>query len=156
MEFNATFILSLISFILFVCIMNQILYKPISDIVQKRKDYINDNYKTAKDNQDKSETILKERDDKLTDAKNKIRDKSLKEKADANLKKNDLILKAKDETNKKLSENKDVLNNEKKEANVVLKGEIISLAQKISDKLLNEKEIIDEIDTKMIDEIMQG
>ena len=43
MEFNATFIFSLISFLVFMWIMNIILYKPIADIVAKRQKYLEDN-----------------------------------------------------------------------------------------------------------------
>ena len=37
MEFNATFLVSFVSFIVFVVLMNQILYRPLDKIVRERK-----------------------------------------------------------------------------------------------------------------------
>lgn len=46
-EFNATFLVSIISFVLFIMIMNAIFYNPILNIIKKREDYINSNYKES-------------------------------------------------------------------------------------------------------------
>ena len=43
MEFNATFLATIISFIVFVFLMNKILYAPILNIMEERKNFINDN-----------------------------------------------------------------------------------------------------------------
>ena len=39
-EFNATFIIAMLSFVAFICIMNTIFYKPILSIIKKREEYI--------------------------------------------------------------------------------------------------------------------
>ena len=44
LEFNATFIVAIISFAVFIVIMNAIFYRPILEIIKKRDDYINSNY----------------------------------------------------------------------------------------------------------------
>ena len=46
-EFNATLIVAMISFVVFMFIMNAIFYRPILDIIKKREDYINSNYKDS-------------------------------------------------------------------------------------------------------------
>ena len=43
-EFNATLIVAMISFVVFMFIMNAIFYRPILNIIKKRDDYINSNY----------------------------------------------------------------------------------------------------------------
>ena len=43
MEFNATFLVSAISFILFVFIMNAILYKPVIKIMEEREAFLKSN-----------------------------------------------------------------------------------------------------------------
>lgn len=48
MQFNATFIVAMLSFIVFIMIMNAIFYNPILRIIRKRNDYINSNYEDAK------------------------------------------------------------------------------------------------------------
>ena len=50
MEFNATFLATIISFIVFVFLMNRILYAPVLNIMSERKAYINGNYKAAEEN----------------------------------------------------------------------------------------------------------
>jgi F-type H+-transporting ATPase subunit b len=48
-EFNATIIVAMISFVVFMFIMNAIFYRPILEIIKKRDDYINSNYKDSED-----------------------------------------------------------------------------------------------------------
>ena len=48
-EFNATLIVAMISFVVFMFIMNAIFYRPILDIIKKRDDYINSNYEDSKE-----------------------------------------------------------------------------------------------------------
>ena len=79
MEFNATFLISAISFILFTVIMNKIFYKPIGNIINERQKFIDDTLGNAKTFDEKADAILKDRDEKLNksnaDAKRIIADK---------------------------------------------------------------------------------
>ncbi len=65
MEFNATFLISAISFILFTLLMNKIFYKPLGKIMNERENFINDNLNDAKISNDKAEFLLKDKDEKL-------------------------------------------------------------------------------------------
>ena len=47
MEINATILVSAISFIVFIFIMNKILYKPVLEIMEKRQNYNDANKKEA-------------------------------------------------------------------------------------------------------------
>jgi len=47
MEFDATFLIAAISFILFVLIMNKIFYSPVFKIMQLRNQTVEDNYSKA-------------------------------------------------------------------------------------------------------------
>ena len=47
-EFNATFLVAMLSFTVFIFIMNAIFYRPILNIIRKREDYINSNYEESK------------------------------------------------------------------------------------------------------------
>ena len=58
MEFNATFIFSFVSFLVFMWIMNIILYKPIADIVAQRKKYLDDNAEVANKNIEENLFVL--------------------------------------------------------------------------------------------------
>lgn len=65
MEFNATFLISAISFILFTLLMNKIFYRPLGKIMNERENFINDNLNDAKISNDKAEFLLKDKDEKL-------------------------------------------------------------------------------------------
>ncbi len=72
-EFNATLIVAMISFVVFMLIMNAILYRPILNMIKKRESYINSNYEDSK-NFDKSAQEFKQtHEQKLKEAQEKCR-----------------------------------------------------------------------------------
>ena len=73
MEFNATFIVSIISFVVFVLIMNKIFYVPITKIVEEREKKLKENYDDADWYNQAAEGILKVRNDKLLKTDEKSR-----------------------------------------------------------------------------------
>ena len=68
-EFNATFIVAMISFIVFIFIMNIIFYRPILSIIKKREDYMNNNHNEAKELTDQVSVYRKEIDDAVSQEK---------------------------------------------------------------------------------------
>ena len=65
MSFNATFLVSIISFVLFVFIMNRIFYAPLTKIIDDREQYIKNILKDADDIQNKADVIIQNRTEKL-------------------------------------------------------------------------------------------
>ena len=57
LEFNATFFVAMFSFIIFMLMMNSILYKPLSRIVEQRENIIRENYSDAELTNEKIEDI---------------------------------------------------------------------------------------------------
>lgn len=156
MEFNATFIVAFVSFVIFIFIMNAILYKPIYSIILKRKNLIDGNYETAKTNSNKSKVILLEREEKLTQAKASSREKIKLAIEDANSIRNEKVSVAKTEAKNNLEANKANLEEEKNKAADSLKNEIVDLAQMISDKILKSHEEIENVDNQYIENLIQG
>mgnify|MGYP004541826757 FL=1 len=156
MEFNATFIVSAISFIIFVVLMNIILYTPLQNIVEERKRTVDNNYNEANANSEKSTALIKDRADKILkagqDAKSVINAKS----NDANLKRDEITQSAKDEAQQNLEANRVYFTNATQEAKEVLKSDVVGLAQSISDKFLGSDEKIIGVDNELIEKIMQG
>ena len=74
MEFNATFLATIISFIVFVLLMNKILYAPILNIMEQRKSFIDGNYTVAKNNEVKIEKLVQKKEEKLLEAKNEAKE----------------------------------------------------------------------------------
>jgi len=155
MEFNATFIVSAISFIVFAIIMNAIFYKPIQKIVLERDKFIDDNYEEAKKNQKESEAILKAKAHKLEktklDAKKIIADKTNKVKAQ----KSEMMTEAQQKASQTVGTAKDELQKSKTEAQDVLSNQVINLAQNISSKILGESTEIKDVDKNLVNKIMQ-
>ncbi len=156
MEFNATFIVSAISFIIFVVLMNIILYAPLQKVVEERKKTVDNNYNEANANSEKSTALLKDRADKILkagqDAKSVINAKS----NDANIKRDEITQSAKEESLKNIEANREYFDNATQEAKEVLKANVVGLAQSISDKFLGSDEKIIGVDNELIDKIMQG
>ena len=50
MELNATFLVTIITFIVFVFLMNKLLYVPVLSIMETRERFIDDNYRIAEEN----------------------------------------------------------------------------------------------------------
>lgn len=59
LEFNATFFIAMFSFVVFMIIMNAILYKPLERIVKERQDLIDKNHQKAQIAKEKHD-ILKQ------------------------------------------------------------------------------------------------
>ena len=64
MEFNGTFFATIITFIVFVFVMNKILYAPILKVMEEREEFIRSNYKEADDNNAKSDELTQEKAEK--------------------------------------------------------------------------------------------
>ena len=58
MEFNATFFVTAISFIVFTFIMNKIFYTPLTKVIDEREEFINNAVTEAKDNTNQAENLL--------------------------------------------------------------------------------------------------
>lgn len=69
MEFNATFLISALSFIVFVFIMNTIFYQPVMKIMEERNSFINKNEQDALKANADSEEISKQKQNELSKAR---------------------------------------------------------------------------------------
>lgn len=134
MEFNATFLVSAISFILFTIIMNKIFYKPLENVMNEREKFINENICDAKLSSDKADAITKDRDEKLS--KSQVDAKSLVARKinDANENSRTLTDQAKQKSKEDIKSAKDALI---KEAETTERGlKIEELADVIYSKVL--------------------
>jgi len=136
MDFNATFIVAFFSFIIFIFVMNSVLYKPINDIVQKRKNLIDENYGIAKNNSAKANAILEQKEQELKKAKNIAKEKMLNTLELQKQQNAKILNEAKENSKIAIKENAKNLEVEMISSKDELKLQIISLAQAISDKLI--------------------
>ena len=69
-EFNATFLVAMLSFVLFIMIMNAIFYRPVLNIMRKREEYINSNYNEANSNSEEAQKLDAQRTEKIQQTQN--------------------------------------------------------------------------------------
>ena len=155
MEFNATFIISFISFIIFIIIMNLILYKPINNIIEKRQKFIDENYNEANQNNEQSKNILEEKNKQIKQAHNNAKEKYNLANINAKEKKTQSIYYAKEQSKVDIEENIIDFNNQSNNAKNILKNDIIFLAQMICDKFIQSEDKVN-IQDELINKIMQG
>lgn len=154
-EFNATFLVAMISFVVFIIIMNAILYKPILSIIEERQAYIDKNNNDAIDSKNKIQNILDDKEKRLNDAniesKKIISERVQKENENSTV----ITEKTKAESLADISSAKDELLNESIQTTEVLKTNIKDLAEKISEKILGENFAIENFDNEIIDKVLK-
>lgn len=138
MEFNATFLVSIISFIVFVLIMNAIFYKPLQKIVDERQKFVDETNEEAKKHKAKAEAILKDKAKKLDKTKIEAKKIISKKTEEVKSQKDSLTSEAKEKSAQKVEVAKADLQKSNEEAQKALEGEVQNLAQAISTKILGE------------------
>lgn len=72
-EFNATFIVAMLSFAVFILIMNAIFYNPILNMIRTREEYINSNYEDSKKLEASAEEFKQTHAQKIKETQDKCR-----------------------------------------------------------------------------------
>lgn len=124
-EFNGTLIVAMISFVVFMFVMNAIFYRPILGIIRKRDDLVNQNYEQAKELADNAQKINAEYQTKLADAKTENRTNMALEIENAQKKSFDVIQQAKDNAKIQIQNNKDIIEKEKENLYGEVNSELI-------------------------------
>ncbi len=154
-EFNATFLIAMISFVVFIIIMNTILYKPILSIINKRENYIDENLNAAKNSKEKAQGILNDKEAKLTETNIKSKQIVSERVQQENDKAKKLTEEAKATTQKNIASIKENLHNEEIQTTNALSENIKLLAESISEKVLGEKTSIDNVDYELINKVLK-
>ena len=142
-EFNATFIVAMLSFVAFMFIMNAIFYNPVLKIIRKREDYIANNYDAAQKNEQKISDYQKEKDEKLKqvrfDCKYRIENAIESAQKESNLK----TIEQKEKTKAQIQAGKEELIEEANKLENIINSSIINdLADSVTNKILeNRREI---------------
>ncbi len=146
MEFDATFIIALISFICFVFIMNKIFYAPILKIMNDRQVFVENNYKeseTIRVQTDKNEGYY---DDELSKARDIARGEISKQAKNLKNKKSEIIADYKNQLANDVAKQKEELKNSAIEARDVLKNNVVDIAKNITHKIFGNDINVDGID----------
>ena len=143
MEFNATFLVSMFSFIVFVFLMNKIFYAPVTDIINEREKLMNSNYDDTQEMSGKANALIKEREDKLSEAETSARKTIAEQIQESNARSKETIREAAEKSSLVISDKKSELKQEYSEAQTVLNSQIESLAEAVVSKVLGIDKIPD-------------
>ena len=154
MEFNGTFFASILSFLVFVFVMNKLLYEPIHKIVKERNDFIDGNYSAASTNNTKADELSENRDKKIIEAKEDARGKYNEILAGFKEKRTDIVKEAQDNSREELEQASVNLNNISNDAKENLKGKMTDLANDIVEKVLGYRSEVQGFDNDKINEIL--
>lgn len=136
MEFNATFLVSAISFILFVFLMNKIFYAPLEKIIYEREKLVDDTLNEAKKSREMATGLLEERERKLNkafdDSKKIINDGVLK----ANKTSKELTSNAKNDSINEINIQKEKLDAQSGKIREELESSSKEIAEQIISKIL--------------------
>lgn len=154
MEFNATFIVSAVSFIVFVFIMNIIFYKPIQKIVNEREGIVESNWSDARKMNEETERIYQDKETKIVSATKEARDIVSAKTLEAQQQKEEFTSNTISEYSMVLNTARQNLSAQKESAKNDLKGHVNSIASMIVSKLMNDNVAIDTYDEEIVNKHM--
>lgn len=137
-EFNATFLVAMLSFVVFIMIMNAIFYRPILNIMRIRDEYINSNYDEAKELSEQAEKLDIKKSETIQQTQNECRTeiKNVVENAQELASKN--VQDARTEVKNEIQLKKDSLVRESEALEGVLKSSVVTdLASSITSKFMS-------------------
>ena len=152
MEFNATFLVSVISFIIFTIIMNKIFYKPLENVMDERQKFIDDAKSDALNSNNRADA--KEKEDRLNKSASDSKKLVAGKLNAANENSKTLTDNAKQKSQDEISSAKSNLQNEALQTSEELKSKVKDLAEVISSKILGIETHIENSDNELVNRIL--
>ena len=141
-EFNATFIIAMLSLFVFIMIRNTIFYQPILNNITKRDNYINSNYQESKNNEQTAKEIENKRNSQINATHSKCRKEfyTAVNKLQENVAEE--VKQAKESNKNTILAEKNKLSKKEQELQQTLQGSVVEeLAASITAKLLNNNQV---------------
>lgn len=154
LEFNTTLLVCIVSFVIFLLMLNAILYEPLASVVQRRMRYIVSNYREADEAKEKLNKLKEWTEERRQKSKEVARDVYSKVITEYKLKKDTLIeyehnISAKDMSGVRLK-----LQNIDREAKVRLRSYVGDIAGAIASKILGYETKIETVDEEILNSIL--
>ena len=151
---NGTLVVIVISFVIFIILMQKVFYGPVTAIKNQRNNYLKKMGEDAKNASEESETLSREYQENLNSARKKASDKTSKMVAEANEKKNFVLSDKKQQVNEFLEGQKHILANDEAQALESLKHQVMDFAYKISVKVMGEGTSMESLNPEIVNEAM--
>ena len=154
MEFNGTFLATIITFVIFVFLMNKILYAPILEVMEKRKSYINDNFRFKEEADVKIAELTNEIEEKQANAKEEARGQYLEVLSGFKNERAEIISNAQIVAKEELEQSKIELENVSNEVKQALKGSMTDLANDIVEKVIGYRSEVQGFDEDVVNKVL--
>ena len=136
LEFNGTFIVAMLSFVVFIMIMNAIFYQPILNVIRKREGYINSNYEKSQEFEKAASEFKQIHTDKIEKTQDRCRKEFSSTIDKIQTQASEKIAKVKEQTKTLTQERKNILEQQKNDLKETVKHSLANdLAKVITDKL---------------------
>ena len=148
-KINATFILTVLNFILFVAVLAAILWKPMIQFLNERAKKISDSLMLAEENKKREEEMKIEHDEIIKEARKKaaeIADKSMVSASDETRK---IIARAREQAQSTIDSAKEEISMEAERIKKDLRKEVAEMTMSLASKVL-EREIKDDDHKELI------
>lgn len=156
LDFDGTFLVILISFLIFAFVMHKVFYLPVRKVIQEREEYIGFNFEEAKKTTVNAEKFIDEYNQKIHSAKLSGQ-KALDDYVNAGKKeKNKIVIEATKKAEQEINTAKELLTNEKNNAIESLKADVVPLAQQIVSKVLNAEVSISGVNHDKVNKLLKG
>lgn len=156
LEFNATIVIAIISFVVFMFLMNMILYKPMLEIVEKRRQLLDNNKEEAELNNQKADELATEKEQKLEEARFNSRKIIADILDEAKGEKAGIIAIAQQNAHECLNDTKAQLDDEAHHLKNAVKQDVVDIAQTIVTKVTGREIAITNVDDNKLNEVMNN
>lgn len=156
LDFDLTFVVMAVSFIVFMVIMNHIFYKPMRRIIDRREEYINTHKDDAETKTQEAKKILAEYDSKLEKARLSGLEAIRNQSDEAKSERSQLVSDATRKATEQLETFRAAFEIEKATSVDALSNEVAPLAQQIVSKLLGTQVAISGVDNEKVKNILRG
>ena len=136
LEFNATFFVAMFSFIIFMIIMNAILYKPLARIQKERAEIIQSDNEATRITEEKTENLKRQQQANLEKSRVIAKDNFNRKVSEYKERKEIILSTAKNLAKKDLAVANAELEGDEREANLLLKAQLNDLASAVASKVL--------------------
>lgn len=154
MEFNLhEFIWAIINFVILLALLYKFLYKPILNVLDKRKNEVSENLSNAETARKEAEETLARYKEELKKAKTEAEEIISSAVNKGEEKRQEIIQEARDEASNMLKRAKEEITNEKEKAIAELRDEVATLAVMAAGKVI-EREIKDKDHERFVKEFV--
>ena len=154
MEFNGTFLATIITFVIFVILMNKILYAPVLNIMEQRKSFIDDNYKAVEENDSKSAMLISEKEEKIAETREEAKTQYNEAISEFKAQRDEVVKGAQISAKEGLERSKAELVNLSNEVKVGLKASMTSLANDIVEKVIGYRSEVQGFDDEVVNKVL--